>query len=79
MKNKGTKRKAEQKQHESTKVVRRKTKHSKPQLEPEFFRDQRELEAFDEGGVLHGEKVYLFVSTEAPIERPDTLIPTVIA
>ncbi|GJS93533.1 heat intolerant 4-like protein [Tanacetum coccineum] len=197
MKNKGTKRKAEQKQHESTKVVRRKTKHSKPQLEPEFFRDQRELEdlwkhaypvgteldrldrlyeynwnfsnlevsyyllfalflkfhvyvvsskivnkflrkfirsirkhlmkavyytgrkfislfarredlwkhaypvateldrldrlyeynwnfsnleeAFDEGGVLHGEKVYLFVCTEAPIERADTLIPTVIA
>ncbi|GJR80536.1 heat intolerant 4-like protein [Tanacetum coccineum] len=110
MKNKGTKRKAEQKQHESTKVVRRKTKHSKPQLEPEFFRDQRELEdlwkhaypvgteldrldrlyeynwnfsnleeAFDEGGVLHGEKVYLFVCTEAPIERADILIPTVIA
>ncbi|GJZ82277.1 heat intolerant 4-like protein [Tanacetum coccineum] len=110
MKNKGTKRKAEQKQHESTKVVRRKTKHSKPQLEPEFFRDQCELEdlwkhaypvgteldrldrlyeynwnfsnleeAFDEGGVLHGEKVYLFVCTEAPIERADILIPTVIA
>ncbi|GJT16669.1 heat intolerant 4-like protein [Tanacetum coccineum] len=110
MKNKGTKRKAEQKQHESTEVVRRKTKHSKPQLEPEFFHDQRELEdlwkhaypvgteldrldklykynwnfsnleeAFDEGGVLHGEKVYLFVCTEAPIERADILIPTVIA
>ncbi|GJU30078.1 hypothetical protein Tco_1173667 [Tanacetum coccineum] len=44
MKNKGTKRKAEQKQHESTKVVRRKTKLSKPQIEPELFRDQRELE-----------------------------------
>ncbi|GJU84282.1 heat intolerant 4-like protein [Tanacetum coccineum] len=36
-------------------------------------------EAFDEGGVLHGEKVYLFVCTEAPIERADILIPTVIA
>ncbi|GKE13554.1 heat intolerant 4-like protein, partial [Tanacetum coccineum] len=35
-------------------------------------------EAFDEGGVLHREKVYLFVSTEAPIERADILIPTVI-
>ncbi|GKD83076.1 heat intolerant 4-like protein [Tanacetum coccineum] len=95
MKNKGTKRK---KHHESTKVVRRKTKHSKPQLEPELFRDLRELEdlwkhaypvgteldrldklyeynwnfsnleeAFDKGGVLHREKVYLFVCTEGKV------------
>ncbi|PWA69580.1 hypothetical protein CTI12_AA296680 [Artemisia annua] len=35
-------------------------------------------EAFDEGGVLHGEKVYLFVCTESPREHA-ALIPIVIA
>ncbi|GKF50746.1 heat intolerant 4-like protein, partial [Tanacetum coccineum] len=45
-------------------------------LEEVYSIDQ---EAFDEGGVLHGEKVYLFVCTEAPIECADILIPTVIA
>nr|XP_043615484.1 protein HEAT INTOLERANT 4-like [Erigeron canadensis] len=90
-------------------------KLSKPESEPEYFDDQRELEdlwkqvfpvgtewdqldllseykwnfknledAFDEGGVLHGKKVYLFSCTEPQLlfyqgQSKVTCIPVVVA
>lgn len=98
-------------------VVKRakRAKASKPEAEPEYFPDQREMEdlwkevfpvgtewdeldrlyqykwnfsnlenAFDEGGELHGKKVYLFGCTEAQLvvyggEAKVTLIPVVVA
>ncbi|XP_071710965.1 protein HEAT INTOLERANT 4-like [Rutidosis leptorrhynchoides] len=103
-----------QKVEEPMKVVR-KPKRAKPETEPEFFDDQRELEdlwkqvfpvgtewdqldllseykwnfsnledAFEEGGVLHGQKVYLFSCTEPQLlffngQSKVTCIPVVVA
>ncbi|XP_048232789.1 protein HEAT INTOLERANT 4-like [Ricinus communis] len=93
----------------------KRVKVSKPQPEPEYFEDQRNLEdlwkaafpvgtewdqldsvyqynwnfsnledAFEEGGVLHGKKVYLFGSTEPQLvpfkdEQKVICIPVVVA
>ncbi|KAJ0753285.1 putative protein HEAT INTOLERANT 4 [Helianthus annuus] len=87
----------------------RRTVRSKPQSEPQFFQQQRELEdlwkqafpvgtewdqidlllkhnwnfsnledAFEEGGILHGKKVYIFSCTEPQAKSIATLIPVVI-
>ncbi|XP_042971304.1 protein HEAT INTOLERANT 4 isoform X2 [Carya illinoinensis] len=86
---KGAKRKASQKEgakpeHESHREESKKTtsqakrvKASKPESEPEYIEDKRNLEdlwkeafpvgtedAFEEGGKLHGKKAYLFGCTE---------------
>ncbi|KAF7112574.1 hypothetical protein RHSIM_RhsimUnG0215100 [Rhododendron simsii] len=99
---KGAKRKASEKEEKTTKTEsskaggrRKKVKPSKPESEPEFFPDRRNLEdlwkqvfpvgtewdqldqvyqykwnfsnlenAFEEGGELYGQKVFLFGSTE---------------
>ncbi|EEF33707.1 conserved hypothetical protein [Ricinus communis] len=62
----------------------KRVKVSKPQPEPEYFEDQRNLDAFEEGGVLHGKKVYLFGSTEPQLvpfkdEQKVICIPVVVA
>ncbi|KAI3767735.1 hypothetical protein L2E82_18108 [Cichorium intybus] len=107
----------QQHKKEPTKVGRpiKRSKVSKPEPEPEFFDDQRELEdlwkqvfpvgtewdqldllseykwnfsnledAFEEGGVLHGKKVYLFSCTEPQLlffggQSKVTCIPVVVA
>ncbi|XP_028755060.1 protein HEAT INTOLERANT 4-like [Neltuma alba] len=123
---KGTKRKMRQKEEssqpeeankkQSTKTTRAKrARTSKPETEPEYFEDQRNLEdlwketfpvgtewdqldsvyqfkwnfsnlenAFDEGGALHGKKVYLFGCTEPQLvpykgENKVICIPVVVA
>ncbi|XP_050208471.1 protein HEAT INTOLERANT 4 [Mercurialis annua] len=93
----------------------KRVKVAKPQSEPEYFEDQRNLEdlwktafpvgtewdqlqkiyeynwdfsnlesAFEEGGILHGKRVYLFVNTEPQLvpfkgEAKVTIIPTAVA
>lgn len=108
----------QQKQNEEpTKAVRKtkRSKISKPESEPEYFDEQRDLEdlwkqvfpvgtewdqldllseykwnfsnledAFEEGGVLHGKKVYLFSCTEPQLlffhgQSKVTCIPVVVA
>ncbi|CAI9282279.1 unnamed protein product [Lactuca saligna] len=107
----------QQNNKEPTKIVRptKRSKAPKPESEPEFFEEQRELEdlwkqvfpvgtewdqldllseykwnfsnledAFDEGGVLHGKKVYLFSCTEPQLlffggQSKVTCIPVVVA
>lgn len=102
---------------EPTKAVKRarRTKPSKPESEPEYFPEQRDLEdlwkqvfpvgtewdlldlvyqykwnfsnlenAFEEGGELHGKKVYLFGGTEPQMlffqgQEKVTCIPVVVA
>ncbi|KAE9601285.1 hypothetical protein Lalb_Chr13g0296181 [Lupinus albus] len=114
---KGTKRKTNQDNVSKTNQPPRptRTKPSKPESEPEYFEDQRNLEdlwketfpvgtewdqldtvyqfkwdfsnlenAFEEGGVLHGKKVYLFGCTEPQLvmfkgENKVVCIPVVVA
>ncbi|KAF7130845.1 hypothetical protein RHSIM_Rhsim10G0013400 [Rhododendron simsii] len=119
---KGAKRKASEKEEKTTKTEsskaggrRKKVKPSKPESEPEFFPDRRNLEdlwkqvfpvgtewdqldqvyqykwnfsnlenAFEEGGELYGQKVFLFGSTEPQLvffkdEGKVTCIPVVVA
>ncbi|XP_021759208.1 uncharacterized protein LOC110724121 [Chenopodium quinoa] len=100
---------------EPKKVVRKPKKRTKPDVEPEYFEDQRNLEdlwkevfpvgtewdqmhlvyqynwnftnlenAFEEGGVLHGKRVYLFGCTEPQMvpldnEMKITQVPVVVA
>ncbi|KAG2711762.1 hypothetical protein I3760_04G091700 [Carya illinoinensis] len=66
-----------QKSKKATSTRAKRVKASKPDSEPEYFEDKRNLEdlwkeafpvgtedAFEEGGKLHGKKVYLFGCTE---------------
>lgn len=106
----------QEQQQKPIKVVRKKrSKITKPESEPEYFDEQRDLEdlwkqvfpvgtewdqldllseykwnfsnledAFDEGGVLHGKKVYLFSCTEPQLlffqgQSKVTCIPVVVA
>ncbi|KAI3776600.1 hypothetical protein L1987_46386 [Smallanthus sonchifolius] len=107
----------QQENKEPEKAVRKtkRSKVSKPEAEPEFFDEQRQLEdlwkqifpvgtewdqldllseykwnfsnledAFEEGGVLHGKKVYLFSCTEPQLlffhgQSKVTCIPVVVA
>ncbi|KAI5384365.1 Protein HEAT INTOLERANT 4 [Lathyrus oleraceus] len=75
----------------------KRVKTSKPQSEPEYFEDKRNLEdlwvetfpvgtenAFEEGGLLSGKKVYLFGCTEPQLvmhkqENKVICIPVVVA
>ncbi|KAK9048411.1 hypothetical protein SSX86_032626, partial [Deinandra increscens subsp. villosa] len=102
-------------QQENPVRQRKRTKASKPEAEPEFFEEQRQLEdlwkqifpigteweqldllseykwnfsnlenAFEEGGVLHEKKVYLFSVTEPQLlfyegQSKVTCIPVVVA
>ncbi|KAI3669309.1 hypothetical protein L6452_40541 [Arctium lappa] len=107
----------QEQQQKPTKAVRKtkRSKISKPESEPEYFDEQRDLEdlwkqvfpvgtewdqldllseykwnfsnlenAFEEGGVLHGKKVYLFSCTEPQLlffqgQSKVTCIPVVVA
>ncbi|PPD87014.1 hypothetical protein GOBAR_DD16052 [Gossypium barbadense] len=56
----------------------------KPQPEPEYFEDKRNLDAFEEGGELYGKKVYLFGCTEPQLvpykgENEVICIPVIVA
>lgn len=107
--------KNEVQKEEPKKVVRKPRKRSKPDSQPEYFEDQRNLEdlwkeafpvgtewdqmhlvyqynwnftnlenAFEEGGVLYGKRVYLFGCTEPQMvpfkdEMKITHVPVVVA